>query len=183
MSTEAGSVRVNIFNQTYSLRSASGDGEQVRRVAQLVDERMRAVAAGLAVHDVAKVAVLTALNLADELEGLKSFYETELREMLARAREEESEAASDLDPPPRAFDEPPPLADAPPPSPSESGPDATESAAARGERSWFEAIFDTDAPPPRAGDERLSSRISSRLRRLRQPSPGNPITEGEGDEP
>ena len=86
MSTDAGSVRVNIFNQTYSLRSASGDGEHVLRVARLVDERMRAVASGLAVHDVAKVAVLTALNLADELEGLKSFYETELRGMLERAR-------------------------------------------------------------------------------------------------
>ncbi len=91
MSTDAGSVRVNIFNQTYSLRSASGDGAHVERVARLVDERMRAVADGLAVHDVAKVAVLTALNLADELEGLKSFYEAELREVLDRARAEEEE--------------------------------------------------------------------------------------------
>src|SRR5215213_8186391 len=94
LSTDAGSVRVNIFNQTYSLRSGSGDGAHVLRVARLVDERMRAVADGLAVHDVAKVAVLTALNLADELEGLKNFYETELRGMLARAREEEEAEAA-----------------------------------------------------------------------------------------
>ena len=86
MSTHAGSVRVSIFNQTYSLRAADGNGEHVERVARLVDARMRAVANGLAVHDVAKVAVLTALNLADELDGLKSFYETELRGVLARAR-------------------------------------------------------------------------------------------------
>src|ERR1051325_10996014 len=86
LSTEAGSVRVSIFNQSYSLRAADGDGEHVLRVARLVDERMRAVADGLAVHDVAKVAVLTALNLADELEGLKSFYESELRGVLERAR-------------------------------------------------------------------------------------------------
>jgi cell division protein ZapA len=173
LSTDAGSVRVNIFNQTYSLRSGSGDGEHVLRVARLVDERMRAVADGLAVHDVAKVAVLTALNLADELEGLKSFYEAELREVLERAR---------------AADEPKPRA-----AEALAEPDVVEETApaepAQEEQSWFDAIFDSDAPPARTGDERLSSQIasrlrsqvSSRLRRLRQPSPGNSITEGEGD--
>ena len=172
MSTDAGSVRVNIFNQTYSLRSASGDGEHVQRVARLVDERMRAVADGLAVHDVAKVAVLTALNLADELEGLKSFYETELREVLERARAEEEEPEA-----PEAFAEPDVV----------EVPAASEAAPAQEEQSWFDAIFDSDAPPARAGDERLSShltsrlrsQVSSRLRRLRQPSPGNSITEGD----
>ena len=165
MSTDAGSVRVNIFNQTYSLRSGSGDGARVERVARLVDERMRAVADGLAVHDVAKVAVLTALNLADELEGLKSFYETELRGVLERARAaEELEAAAA----PQAAAEPD-VVELPP-------------APAQEEQSWFEAIFDSDAPPARAGDERLSSQITSRLRRLRQPSAGNSITEGEGDD-
>jgi cell division protein ZapA (FtsZ GTPase activity inhibitor) len=171
LSTDAGSVRVNIFNQTYSLRSASGDGAHVERVARLVDERMRTIASGLAVHDVAKVAVLTALNFADELEGLKSFYETELREVLERARaEEEPEPA-----------EPEALAE----------PDLLEVPAepAQEEQSWFDAIFDSDAPPARTGDERLSSQITSRLRsqvsarlrRLRQPSPGNSITEGDAD--
>lgn len=170
MSTDGGSVRVNIFNQTYSLRASSGDGQHVERVARLVDERMRAVADGLAVHDVAKVAVLTALNLADELEGLKSFYETELREVLERARaEEELEAsATEETADTEVFIEQPP----------------TETA--REGQSWFDAIFDSDAPPARTGDERLSShltsrlrsQVSSRLRRLRQTSPGNNITEG-----
>ena len=172
MSTDAGSVRVNIFNQTYSLRAASGDGAHVQRVAQLVDERMHAVADGLAVHDVAKIAVLVALNLADELEGLKSFYETELRGMLERERAEE-ELLEPLE------------AEAP------SAPDVVEEQAqpepAQEEQSWFDAIFDSDAPPARTGDERLSSQITSRLRsqvsarlrRLRQPSTGNSITEGD----
>jgi cell division protein ZapA len=173
LGTDAGSVKVNIFNQTYSLRSASGDGEHVERVARLVDERMHAVADGLAVHDVAKIAVLTALNLADELEGLKSFYETELREVLERARaQEELEAAA-----PEA------------PAESDVAEEPAEPEPAREEQSWFDAIFDSDAPPARTGDERLSSQItsrlrnqvSSRLRRLRQPSPGNNITEGEGE--
>jgi cell division protein ZapA len=173
LSTDAGLVRVNIFNQTYSLRSASGDGERVERVARLVDERMRAVADGLAVHDVAKVAVLTALNLADELEGLKSFYEAELREVLERARAEEEPEA----PEPQSFVEPHAAEGAAEPEPER----------VQEEQSWFDAIFDSDAPPSRAGDERLSShltsrlrsQVSSRLRRLRQPSPGNNITEGE----
>ena len=159
MSTDGGSIRVKIFNQTYSLRSASGNGEQVQRLARLVDERMHAVADGLAVHDVAKIAVLTALNLADELEGLRSFYETELREVLERARAEEEPAP----PAPEAFVQPDVL-DMPP---------------AQEEQSWFEAIFDSDAPPARAGDERLSSQITSRLRRLRQPSSGNSILDGD----
>ncbi|MCA1619088.1 MAG: cell division protein ZapA [Acidobacteria bacterium] len=185
MSTDSGSVRVNIFNQSYSLRSASGDGERVERVARLVDERMRAVASGLAVHDVAKVAVLTALNLADELEGLKNFYETELRDMLTRAREEEEEAEAARAP--EAGDEPEPAAV------SSTAPAQEPAAAAdppQDEPSWFEAIFDTHATPPRAGEERLSSQVTSRLRsqvsarlrRLRQPSPGNSITEGEPED-
>ena len=168
MSTDAGSVRVNIFNQTYSLRSADGDGAHVLRVARLVDERMQAIASGLAVHDVAKVAVLTALNLADELEGLRNFYEAELREVLERARAEEAKAA-EPEPEPEAFAPPEPVVEEPP------APERPE------EQSWFEAIFDSDASPVRTGDERLSSQITSRLRRLRQTSQGNSISEGEGD--
>jgi cell division protein ZapA len=193
LTTDAGSVRVSIFNQTYSLRAADGNGEHVARVARLVDERMRAVADGLAVHDVAKVAVLTALNLADELEGLKNFYETELRDVLARAREEdEGEEEADAAGAEAGTDETDETAAvaveasaatavAPPAEERDAAEPSPE------EPSWFEAIFDTDAPPARTGEERLSSQVTSRLRsqvsarlrRLRQPSPGNSITEGE----
>ena len=167
MSTDAGSVRVNIFNQTYSLRAADGDGAHVLRVARLVDERMQAIASGLAVHDVAKVAVLTALNLADELEGLRSFYEAELREVLERARAEEAQESKAAEP--ETFAPPAPVVEEPPaPEPERQE-----------EQSWFEAIFDSDAPPARTGDERLSSQITSRLRRLRQTAQGNSIIEDE----
>jgi cell division protein ZapA len=188
LSTDAGSVRVSIFNQSYSLRSADGDGEHVLRVARLVDERMRAVADGLAVHDVAKIAVITALNLADELEGLKNFYEAELRDMLSRAREEEATPATPdtvSDSGPEVFEEPrAPFAESREPVAS---PHDDDGASAQEEPSWFDSIFDTDAPPSKTGDERLSSQVSSRLRsqvsarlrRLRQPSPGNLITEGD----
>src|ERR1700748_601735 len=85
------SIRVTIFNQTYSLRSATGDREYLRRVAQLVDERMRSIASQLAVHDVGKVAVLAALNLADELEVLKDSFERELSALLMLPPEDEAE--------------------------------------------------------------------------------------------
>jgi cell division protein ZapA len=63
-------IRVSIFNQIYSLRSHS-DPEHVLRIARLVDERMRLVASHAPSHDVLKIAVLAALNIADELERLK----------------------------------------------------------------------------------------------------------------
>ncbi len=187
LSREAASVRVNIFNQTYSLRAGNGDGEHVLRVARLVDERMRAIASGLAVHDVTKVAVLTALNLADELEVLRDFYETELRGMLERARaEEETDEDSDAPDEPAAAEPTGASSSAAVEEPPAAGPAGDSS---QEEPSWFEAIFDTDAPPAKTGEDRLSSQVSSRLRsqvsarlrRLRQPSPGNSITEGEGD--
>ena len=81
-------VRVNIFNRSYALRSDSG-GEHVERVARAVDERMRYIASQLATHDVAKVAVLAALNLADELQRLK---DGQAEGETAPPREPESEA-------------------------------------------------------------------------------------------
>ncbi|MDT5262148.1 MAG: cell division protein ZapA [Acidobacteriota bacterium] len=187
MSTDSGSVRVNIFNQTYSLRSASGDGEQVQRLARLVDERMRLIASGLAVHDVAKVAVLTALNFADELEGLRNFYETELREILSRAQEEEEESpdASASEEAQGAFEEP---SEAEPVQDEGVRDEGVRDERVRDDQSWFDSIFDSGTPG-KSGDERLSSQVTSRLRsqvasrlrRLRPSSPGNSITEGEGE--
>ena len=164
-----GSIKVKIFNQIYSLRSSSGAAEHVVRAARAVDERMQAVASQLAVHDVAKVAVLTAVNFADELQSLKDTYERELQELLARAdalaaaREEEAAAATEPAVEPEPEPAPAPHAEAQP-------------------SSWFEAIFDAD-PPPERGDERLSSQISSRLQRLRQQQPARRpyITDGDGD--
>ena len=60
-------VQVYIFNQTYSLRSTS-DEEHVRRVARLVDDRMRRISELLPNHDALKVAVMAALHIAEELE-------------------------------------------------------------------------------------------------------------------
>ena len=60
-----GHVAVEIYDQTYYL--AGEDTEHIRGLAALVDARMRAVAAGGRTVDSLRVAVLAALNLADEL--------------------------------------------------------------------------------------------------------------------
>ena len=167
MSANADSIRVSIFNQTYSLRSASGDGEHVRRVAQLVDERMRLIASQLAVHDVAKVAVLAALNFADELEVLKDSFERELSALLLSQPEEEPYA------------EPQTEAQAPV---EETRTDASLAE----DQAWFDSIFD---PETTRGERlstqvssRLKSHVSARLRRLRQPTTKTSITEDTGGE-
>ena len=61
----SGYVAVEIYDQTYYL--AGEDTEHIRGLAELVDARMRAVAAGGRTVDSLRVAVLAALNLADEL--------------------------------------------------------------------------------------------------------------------
>lgn len=69
-----GSVSVDIYDQVYTLRGT--DPEHIARLAGLVDEKMRAVAAHGATVDSLRVAVLAALNIADELMRLRARYET-----------------------------------------------------------------------------------------------------------
>ncbi len=61
----AGYVTVEIYDQTYHL--SGQDAEHIRSLAALVDARMRAVSAQGRTVDSLRVAVLAALNLADEL--------------------------------------------------------------------------------------------------------------------
>ena len=67
-------VTVTIFNQTYRLRSKTGS-EYVLRIARLVNDRMLEISSELATHDIAKIAILAALNIADEMQALRDRYE------------------------------------------------------------------------------------------------------------
>lgn len=69
---EAQAITVEIYDQTYRLRGS--DRAYVERLAALVDGKMRAVASGGRTVDSLRVAVLTALNLADELTRLEERY-------------------------------------------------------------------------------------------------------------
>lgn len=58
-------VTVHIYDQAYHL--SGQDAEHIRKLADRVDAKMRAVAAQGRTVDSLRVAVLAALNLADEL--------------------------------------------------------------------------------------------------------------------
>jgi cell division protein ZapA len=58
------SVRVEIFDQAYNLRGS--DAEYIVKLAEYVDAKMRAVAEQTHTVDTARLAVLAALNIADE---------------------------------------------------------------------------------------------------------------------
>ena len=65
----AGSVSVEIYDQIYHLRGT--DAAHIEQLAATVDGKMRAVSAQGQTVDSLRVAVLTALNLADELASLR----------------------------------------------------------------------------------------------------------------
>ena len=55
-----------IFGAEYQIASHT-DAEHTREVARYIDRKMREVANNLSLRSVSKIAVLTAVNLADEL--------------------------------------------------------------------------------------------------------------------
>jgi cell division protein ZapA len=59
-------VTVEIYGQTYNVRG-EGDPAYLTDLAQFVDRRMREIASQLSTLDPLKIAILAALNLADEL--------------------------------------------------------------------------------------------------------------------
>jgi cell division protein ZapA len=63
--TTPGSTNVEIFGQSYNVRG-DGDPDYLLELARFVDSRMRDVAAQVATVDPAKIAILAALNIADE---------------------------------------------------------------------------------------------------------------------
>ena len=63
------SVRVEIFDQAYNLRGS--DPEYILKLAEYVDSKMRAVAEATNTIDTVRLAVLAALNIADEYQLLK----------------------------------------------------------------------------------------------------------------
>ena len=78
-----GSVRVEIYDQTYQLRGS--DPEYIGKLADYVDTKMRLVAQQASTVDSLRVAVLAALNIADEYLMLKSKQDSAKLDYLARA--------------------------------------------------------------------------------------------------
>jgi cell division protein ZapA len=63
------SVRVEIFDQPYNLRGS--DPEYILKLAEYVDSKMRAVSEQTHTVDTSRLAVLAALNIADEFHLIK----------------------------------------------------------------------------------------------------------------
>lgn len=63
-------IQVEIFGQSYSVK-AGPDAAYVRKLAAFLDEEMKDLSRASGAVDSLKVAVLTALNMADELFRLR----------------------------------------------------------------------------------------------------------------
>ncbi|MEJ7713020.1 MAG: cell division protein ZapA [Pyrinomonadaceae bacterium] len=133
------SVQVRIFNQLYVLRSRNGS-EHVTLIAQFVDERMRQIAAQITTYDVSKIAVLAALNIADELQAVKDQHQRELADLAAQKQQQEAQTIEEPPVPPAAVAEP---------------------------QSWFDSIFDADEGDKPVRERRLSSQITAKLQSAR----------------
>src|SRR3954467_11579141 len=66
-------VRVEIYDQSYNLRGT--DPEYIFKLAEYVDLKMRSVAEQTQTVDSLRLAVLAALNIADEYHVLKRKYD------------------------------------------------------------------------------------------------------------
>lgn len=84
--TTTPTVRVEIYNQTYNIRS-DGDTEYIIQLAEFVDSRMREISSGTLTVDSLKVAILAALHIADELHRLKHLHEQADSQLAARSGE------------------------------------------------------------------------------------------------
>ena len=70
---ESSSIRVEIYDESYHLRGS--DTAYIQHLAEVVDAKMRAIAQHTTTVDSLRVAVLAALNIADEYYQLRRKYE------------------------------------------------------------------------------------------------------------
>lgn len=91
-------ISVEIYDQLYHLRGT--DPDHIARLAEIVDGKMRSVASHGGSVDSLRVAVLAALNLADELSTLRARYEAlagSVRHAQTRVRSRAGDLSSMLD--------------------------------------------------------------------------------------
>ena len=91
------SIRVEIFDESYHLRGT--DPAYIERLAELVDAKMRAVSQNTSTVDSLRVAVLAAINLADDYYQLRRKYdgiETEFTHRASDLSRVLDEALADL---------------------------------------------------------------------------------------
>jgi len=91
MADTPNAVQVQIFGLTYTVRAGADPG-YVEQLAAYVDEQMREVSKGSGAVDSVRIAVLAALNIADELFRVRE----RVREAGGDAREQAARLAREL---------------------------------------------------------------------------------------
>src|SRR6266404_4151910 len=81
--SNSNSVRVEIYDQVYNLRGT--DADYILKLAEYVDVKMRTVAEQTSTIDSLRLAILAALNIADEYHILKKRYDALAGEYRQRA--------------------------------------------------------------------------------------------------
>lgn len=84
--TSEQTIRVEIYNQTYSIRS-DGDNDYIHELAEYVDRKMREISSGTMTVDSLKVAILAALHIADEFYQLRNSQSQSDAQLAARSSE------------------------------------------------------------------------------------------------
>ena len=80
-------VKVQIFNDIFSIVVTDGDNARIQELAGIVEQRMREISSAGSTIDSRKVAILAALNLADELTKVKNEHERLDRTLAERSAE------------------------------------------------------------------------------------------------
>ena len=78
-------MRVEIYDQSYNLRGT--DPDYIKGLAEFVDTKMRSVAQQTDTVDSLRLAVLAALNIADEYQVLQRKYDRIAGEFNARSQQ------------------------------------------------------------------------------------------------
>jgi cell division protein ZapA len=80
VSKETQGIRVVIYDQEYFMRGDLNQ-EYIQTLAQYLDAKMRSIAERTRTVDTLRVAILAALNVADEYHQLKARYEQATQDM------------------------------------------------------------------------------------------------------
>jgi len=78
-------VEVEIFGQVFRVAAGDATPAYIQRLAYYVDEKMRDLAAATKAMPLNRMAILTALNIADDLFKLRDSYEQSVRLVDAKA--------------------------------------------------------------------------------------------------
>lgn len=110
MAKSSTSIEVEIYGSTYHVRGEQ-DRLHLERLAAMVDGKMREIGSRVATVDTDKIAILAALNLADELIRCSDEQEGERAQIMEKVAELAGELTDALTPPDAADDAATPASD------------------------------------------------------------------------